>query len=180
MDDFIRQWKHLLHVPLLLLIPIISSLLVFVMLCGGVTVASMVSNNIRTKRFMNRLFDYPLPSQTEVVYRQAFYFRPLNGGTCVFQVSEALVTSLPREEVENHYKGVSFPPLRRRTGSDQTRRVDVKPLFINGPREDGRQLYRLSISEAFFNGGFDPRCEPGATEGSPYFWVLLEGTNPFD
>jgi len=174
-----KQRKHLLLAPLVFLIPIVCWSILLVVICGGAVVTSTISNDIRTKRFMNLLFDYPLPPQTEVVYREAFYFRPINGGTCVFRASEVLVTSLPRKEIEEHYRDVSFPRLRRRTGGVQPKTVDVRPLFFGSPREDGRQLYRISIGEAFFNGGFDPRCEPGATGGSPYTWVLQEGIDPF-
>ena len=177
MRHSIWHWRYYIRTPLGCLISVVGLLLLLIMFCTGLVRLNMLYNDIRTGRFMNLLFDYPLPPQTKVVYREALYFRPINGGTCVFSVSQVQVTSLSQEQIERYYKPVSFPRLRQRSGSYLSQTVNIDLTFNNKMSEEEQMQFTVSIGEAFFDGGFDPRCDTGAVEPS-IVYVLREGIDP--
>lgn len=161
---------------------LVSLLLVLtpIVCCGGPFGLQRVYNNYRLARFADHLLTYPLPPNTEFVqHNPVNWVQPVNGGTCIVSVSAVLVSSLREEQIAQYYADVKFPRLRPPRNDpfqpiyspsaelvqemerlqEESRWAWVEVTFDEPAGDEERRQFTIALSEPFFNGGLDPRCE---------------------
>lgn len=126
--------------------------------CGGPLLVNPLYNNLRIARLKQAFVAYPLPPQTTRLQAGTVkWLVPLNGGTCVVNVEQQLLTALSYEEITAYYADVFFPPLRHIPSRDDNR-VGVVVDRAETPEPDGRHKVTILAGEPFFDAGLDLRC----------------------
>jgi hypothetical protein len=80
-----------------------------VTVCGLAVWLPMQTNNLRLKNFAENLYRYPLPPDTTVLDQHAEWSKVGNGNNCWYKAQQSMVSTLPREAIEQHYEDVTLP-----------------------------------------------------------------------
>jgi hypothetical protein len=149
----------------ILLISFVTSLFMFITTgsCFLPCAIPATINNYQLYRFKRHLYDYPLPPKTLVSDQQAQVGLFGNGNHCDYVAELTLVSELSRQEIEDYYSDVVFPPAREYRqvleGQYELDSSYVKPdIVLIGLSDNGKYLYKVSISDGGYDPGLDFRC----------------------
>lgn len=134
----------------------IAALLSAILLCGFCFWLPQWLNNLTLQHFAENLYEYPLPPNTIVVNKSSDLQKVGNGNNCYYIASETLVSSLPREEIENYYKDVSLPVVDKNR-IDELREIPVR-LEFKDETLTGKIYFRLLLIDTGSHTTLDIRC----------------------
>lgn len=148
--------------------PLAIGLLILIVVCCclpmSFPIGAIVTNEFQLYKFKTNLYNFALPEQTHVVNRNAFVSLMGNGNHCDFIVEQTMTTNLSRQEIEQYYKKLWFPPARSDPqipdGLDIAVQRSLVPLgleFLN-VTQSGQLLFKISLYDVDYPPGLDFRC----------------------
>lgn len=144
-------------------LPLVISLAVIpLMVCGLAVWLPMSTNNIRLEKFAQNLYEYPLPPDTIVLTQQTELSKLGNGNNCSYKVQQSMVSTLPREAIEQYYESVMLP--RVSFGPQYDGRYDspivteIRLQFDENQSTETKSFFTLSLFDVGIDVTLDIRC----------------------
>ena len=144
-------------------LPLAISLAVIpVMLCGLALWVPMYTNNLRLKKFAEKLYDYPLPPDTTVIEQHAELSKVGNGNNCSYEAQQSLVSTLPRGEIAHYYEGVMLPRVSfgaQYDGMyDSPTVTEIRLEFDESQAHETQSFFTLTLFDVGLDTTLDVRC----------------------
>jgi hypothetical protein len=144
-------------------LPLAISLAVIpLVFCGLAVWFPMSTNNLRLERFAQNLYEYPLPADTTVLTQHAELSKVGNGSNCSYEVQQSMVSTLPREAIEQYYEDVMLP--RVSFGAQWDGRYDsptvteIRLEFDESQTDERKSYFTLSLFDVGLDVTLDIRC----------------------
>ena len=144
-------------------LPLAISLAVIpLMVCGLAVWLPMHTNNLRLKKFAGNLYEYPLPPDTTVLTQHTELSKVGNGNNCSYEVEQSMVSTLPRDAIEQYYEGVMLP--RVSFGAQYDGMYDsptvtkIRLEFDERQTNETKSFFTLSMFDVGIDVTLDIRC----------------------
>ena len=141
---------------------VISLALIPVVFCGLAVWFPMSTNNLRLETFAGNLYEYPLPPDTTVLAQHAELSKVGNGNNCYYEVQQSMVSTLPREEIEQYYEDVMLP--RVSFGAQWDGRynsptvTEIRLEFDESQSDETNLFFTVSLFDVGLDVTLDIRC----------------------
>jgi hypothetical protein len=132
------------------------------LMCGFCAWLPIYLNDLRLSVFAANLYDYPLPPSTTVLNRYSELGKVGNGNNCWYEVQQSMVSTLPRPEIEQYYKGVTLPRVsfgRRDEMYDAPTVMEIDLAFNESKSRKGTLYFSLTLYDVGLDDTFDIRCQ---------------------
>jgi|SRR6266511_3777696 len=140
----------------------ISIAVIPLMVCGLVVWLPMSTNNLRLERFAENLYRYPLPPDTTVLTQHTELSKLGNGNNCSYEVQQSMVSTLPREEIEQYYEGVMLPRVSFGAQYDGLYNsptvTEIRLEFDESQIDETKSFFTLSLFDVGLDVTLDIRC----------------------
>jgi len=132
------------------------------MVCGLGLWFPMSTNNLRLEKFAENLYTYPLPPDTTVLTQHTKLSKLGNGNNCSYEVQQAMVSTLPREAIEQYYEGVMLPRVSFGAQYDGLYNsptvTEIRLEFDERQTDETKSFFTLSMFDVGIDVTLDIRC----------------------
>jgi hypothetical protein len=122
----------------------------------------MYTNNLRLEKFAENLYEYPLPPDTSVLSQHTELGKVGNGNNCSYEVRQTMVSTLPREAIEQYYEGVMLPRVSFGTQYeglyDSPTVTEIRFEFDESRTDETKSFFTLSLFDVGLDVTLDIRC----------------------
>ena len=132
-----------------------------VSLCGLAVWLPVYMNNLRLEKFAENLYRYPLPPDTTVLEQHAEVSKLGNGNNCSYRAEQAMVSTLPREEIQKYYEDITLPRVsvgqwNEVYDSPTVTKIDLE--FDEVQSDTSKSFFTLTLFDVGLDTTLDVRC----------------------